>query len=49
LAKLEPWSALGMNISQRTWPKKLKKKKAASHKLQAASLTVTEGYYRMKT
>jgi hypothetical protein len=35
LAKLEPWSALGMNISQRTWPKKLKKKKAASLKLQA--------------
>ena len=41
LTKLEPWSALGMNISQRTWPKKLKKKKAASRKLQAASLTVS--------
>ena len=37
LAKLEPWSALGMNISQRTWPKKLKKKKASSCKPQAAS------------
>jgi len=35
LAKLEPWSALGMNISQRTWPKKLKKKKASSCKPQA--------------
>jgi hypothetical protein len=35
LAKLEPWSALGMNISQRTWPKKLKKEK--SYKPQASS------------
>ena len=48
LAKLEPWSALGMNISQRTWPKKLKKKKAASRKLQAASLTGPKGQCRMK-
>jgi len=29
------------------WPKKLKKKKAASCKLQAASLTGPEGYCRM--
>jgi hypothetical protein len=35
MAKLEPWSALGMNISQRTWAKKLKKEK--SLKPQAAS------------
>jgi len=42
LTKLEPWSALGMNISQRTWPKKLKKEKsckpqAASYKLDNES------------
>jgi len=37
LAKLEPWSALGMNISQRIWgEKKLKKPQAASFKQQAA-------------
>ena len=47
LAKLEPWSALGMNISQRIWGEK-KLKKATSLKLQATSgLTGAEGYCRI--
>jgi len=33
LTKLEPWSALGMNISQRTWEKN--KKEPATSEQQA--------------